>query len=301
MKPLIQMIGPTGVGKSRISLEIARRYNCEIISADSMQVYREFDIGTDKLGREEQEGIPHHLIDILGNCEQFNAQKFLAHAYRIARDIEQRGKIPLISGGTALYHRVLEKGIFPEPANKKNNRIEIEAMVNKEGLLQSWERLKKIDKAYAEKIGSGDRMRIVRALEIYRNTGRSPSDMFRESRTPFHSYRFVRIGLMTVRTELYDRINRRVDDMIQKGLVSEVKRLRRKYPSHCPPFKAIGYREIVEFLDGKITLKQAIDRLKRNTRRYAKRQMTWYRRWEKIHWYDPRDRTGIFNCLQEQL
>jgi len=301
MDTVIQLMGPTAAGKSRISIQVAREFNCEIISADSMQVYRGFDLGTDKVPPDQRDGIPHHLIDILENCEQFNAHRFLIRSHRIAREIIGRGRLPLVSGGTALYFRVMDRGIFPEKKDRGQARREIEEGVRMRGLDYYWRELIRIDPEYAQTIGPRDRIRIVRALEIHRNTGLPPTRMFRQNQTPFADFRLIRIALKVNRDILYQRIEQRVEDMIRRGLVEEVRQLAEKYPRSCPPFRAIGYREILDLLDGKISLPAAVDLLKRNSRRYAKRQLTWFRNQPNLQWFSPDDIAGIFSALRAAL
>jgi tRNA dimethylallyltransferase len=301
MKQIIQVLGPTGVGKSRFSIQLAQKIDGEIISADSMQVYRDFDIGTAKISEDERGGVPHHFIDMIADCSQFNAAIFLKKSFEISEGIIQRGRLPIVCGGTALYLRTMVRGIFPEPFPKKVSRKELDELVDTKGLTYLWNRLKAIDPEYAEKIRAKDRIRIVRAMEIYANTGVPPSEIFKRTETPFKGYRFWRIGLHRPRQELYRRIEERVDRMMASGLVEEVKRLRQMYPASCPPFKSLGYKEISMFLDGTVALEQAVDLIKQHTRNFAKRQLSWFRQEEDIDWFSPEEYPGIEVTVLEKL
>lgn len=286
-KYIIQVLGPTGIGKSRVSVELARRLGGEVISADSMQVYKDFNIGTAKITREETQGIPHHLIDIYSDCSQFNASVFLQKSFEIATDIIDRGHVPIVCGGTALYLKSMIKGIFPENEEKRISRDTLNRIAHNRGNLYLWERLNKIDPVYAEKIGKNDRVRIVRALEIYYNNRIPPSEIFKRTQTPFFDYTFLRFGLNMERKELYRRIEKRVDQMIAHNLLDEVLRLRKKYPPGCPPFKSVGYKEMIMFLEEQISFERAVELIKQHTRNFAKRQLSWFRQESDIHWFNP--------------
>jgi tRNA dimethylallyltransferase len=288
MKKIIQVLGPTGVGKSKVAVILAERIDGEIISADSMQVYREFDIGTDKISPAYRRKIPHYLIDILGDCSQFNASVFLEKSFETAKDIIGRGKVPIVCGGTALYLKTMMKGIFPEGKHKRVSRQTLERIVERQGLLPLWSKLNQVDPGYARKIGNNDKIRIIRAMEIYYNNGVPPSILFAMTQTPFKDYEFIRVGLNIPRDRLYSVIEQRVDDMIRRGLVEEVKRLREKYPPGCPPFKSLGYKEILMYLDNEEKgLEEAVDLIKQRSRNFAKRQLSWFRQEKDIRWFEP--------------
>lgn len=288
MKHIIQVLGPTGVGKSKIAVRLANKIGGEIISADSMQVYKDFDIGTDKIMPEEMKGIPHHMIDIFSDCNQFNSSIFLEKSFAIAEDIVSRNLTPIVCGGTALYLKTMINGIFPEAKEKRVSRERLMKIVESVGLERMWTRLNQVDPVYAQKIGKNDKVRIVRAMEIYYNNGCPPSEIFRETRSPFSGYRFVRVGLNMDRGELYRRIERRVDEMIKRGLLEEVERLKKIYPPSCPPFKSLGYKEMLMFLDGSdICFDEAIALIKKNSRNFAKRQLSWFRQETDIKWFEP--------------
>jgi len=301
MKKIIQVLGPTGVGKSGIAVALAKKFNGEIISADSMQVYRDFNIGTDKITPEAMENIPHHLVDILGDCSQFNASIFLEKSYAVSEEIISKKRLPIVCGGTALYLKTMIQGIFPEAKEKKVTREEIDEMVRVQGLLELWKKLHQVDPDYAAKIGPNDRVRITRALEIYYNNNIPPSEIFKKNITPYKDYDFIRIGLNLPREFLYKRIEDRVDKMIDKGLVQEVKELRKRYSQDCPPFKSLGYKEIVMFLENEIKLDVAIELIKQHSRNFAKRQLSWFRQESNIDWFTPQELQNIENFIHSQL
>ncbi|MDQ1350390.1 MAG: tRNA dimethylallyltransferase [Acidobacteriota bacterium] len=300
-KTIIQVLGPTGVGKSTVAVELAKKIRGEIISADSMQVYKEFDIGTAKISKEERQAIPHYLIDIYSDCAQFNASIFLRESYTVSEEIIQRDHIPVVCGGTALYLKCMMEGIFPESGEKRVSREKLNRIADTRGLEYMWNRLHKIDPRYAQKVGKNDKVRIVRALEIYYNNGAPPSEIFAQTQTPFHDYTFIRIGLNMDRPMLYQAIEKRVDRMIEQGLLEEVARLREKYPSDCPPFKSVGYKEMIMFMERKISLQKAIELIKQHSRNFAKRQLSWFRQEKNIHWFHPRELAKIEIFIMSQI
>jgi len=301
MKSIIQVLGPTGVGKSLLALNLAQEIKGEIISADSMQVYKDFDIGTAKLDRIQQKNIPHYLIDILSDCSQYNAAQFLNMSFEISEDIIRRGFIPVICGGTALYLRTMIRGIFPEQNRKRKSREMLNRQAKRNGLSSLWEKLKRIDSEYAAKIGPNDRIRIIRGLEIYYNQGEIPTEMFKKTQTPFRDYLFIRVGLTLERDELYQRINQRVDRMLESGLIREVQMLKKKYPSNCPPFGSLGYKEISMYLEGTVDLETATNLMKQHTRNFAKRQLSWFRQESDITWFDPSQYNQIVKWINYKL
>ncbi len=298
---LIQVLGPTGVGKSRMAIHLARKHNGEIISADSMQVYRGFDIGTDKLPLQRRGGVPHHLIDIVDDCSQFNAALFLETAFSTARAVRDRGHIPVVCGGTALYLRTMIRGIFPPPPCERVSRGVLKRLAEQQGLELLWKRLQRIDPEYGACVRPNDGIRIIRGLEIYYNHGKIPTMVFRETRTPFQGFRFIRIGLTLERSELYRRIEARVDRMLEQGLLEELQRLRKRMPPDCPPFRALGYRELGAYLDGKTTWTEAVEEIKRNSRRFAKRQLSWFRGEGDIRWFQPDEMDAVSTWLKAEL
>jgi tRNA dimethylallyltransferase len=300
MKPLIQVLGATGVGKSQVACAIARKFNAEIISADSVQVYRGFDIGTDKIDAQGRREIPHHLIDIISDCSQFNASKFLELSFAAAEAISARGRIPLVCGGTALYLRVMKQGIFAE-SKSSATRARLQEKGATQGWPALWQELQAIDPVYAQKISPHDKVRLVRALEIHHHCGLSPSEAFKRSSSPFAAYRFIRIGLEMDRKKLYQRINRRAERMLENGLLAEVRDLLKRYPPSCPPFKALGYKEIAAHLRGETDLPAALELMQRHSRQFAKRQLSWFRQEKDITWFAPENIEAIERYISQCL
>jgi tRNA dimethylallyltransferase len=289
MSIIIQVLGPTGVGKSQVAVELAREIKGEIISADSMQVYRGFNIGTAKLSPKEMKNIPHHLIDILNDCSQYNAARFLKMSFDLTTGIVKRNHVPIVCGGTALYLKMMIQGIFPEIKKRRISRTRLKQLGESRGNEFLWQKLAEVDPGYARKIAVNDRIRLVRALDIYYNQGLPPSEIFKKTVTPFGGFLFVRIGLNLERDRLYDKINHRVDNMFKSGFIEEVKQLRQKYPPDCPPFSSLGYKEINRFLDGEIDETEARHLIQQRTRNFAKRQLTWFRKEKDILWFHPDD------------
>jgi len=287
MNKIIQVLGPTGVGKSKVAVKLADRIGGEIISADSMQVYVDFNIGTDKLSESDRENIPHHLVDILSDGSQFNSSMFLEKSFEISENMIKQGKLPIVCGGTAMYLSTMIRGIFPEQESKRVSRETLNRIVARFGLDRLWRKLSEVDPVYAQKIGKNDRIRIVRAMEIFYNNRMPPSEIFRNTQTPFFRYEFIRIGLNLERSKLYRQIEKRVDSMIERGLLDEVIRLRHRYPPNCAPFKSLGYKEVIQYLEGIIgSWEETVNLIKQHTRNYAKRQLSWFRQEKDIYWFD---------------
>jgi tRNA dimethylallyltransferase len=279
MIPLIILAGPTTSGKSDTAIALAEKLDIEVINADSMQVYKYFDIGTAKPSREAREQVVHHLIDILEPDEEFNAFDFKIRALWHIEDIFHRGKTPLLVGGTGLYIKVLLEDydcavhISPEVAQNVRSYIE------EKGLPAAYEELNRIDPQAAQKITPNDPVRIERALAVFRQTGQKFSEFQQEEKPPTHPFPIQSFFLDWNREELYHNINKRVDKMIEQGLVEEVREiLNRGYASHLKPFQSIGYSQVVDYLQGAVSLDQAIYEIKRDTRHYAKRQITWFKK-----------------------
>ena len=277
-KPLI-ILGPTAAGKTALSIELAKKLGGEIISADSMQVYRGMDIGTAKPTTEERQDIPHHLIDIKDPDESWTVSDFVEQANGLTGSLAH----PIIVGGTGLYLWSLLEGFsFPIiPADK-----ELRERLEKEPLAELYSRLLTVDPDAAIKIHPNDKKRIIRALEVFELTGK-PISKLQEPRRSVAGSPPLLIGLNLPREELYSRINQRVDSMIEKGLIDEVKGLLAKgYSKALPSFQALGYKEVVEYLDGKWNKEQMIEELKKRTRNFARRQMTWFRRFKNVRWVE---------------
>ena len=287
MDKLIILTGPTAVGKSELSIKLAKAINGEIISADSIQVYKELNIGSAKIMPEEMQGIRHYLIDVLEPTEDFNVFIFKKMAKEAIEDIISRGKIPIIVGGTGFYIQSIIYDIdFDEEDNSKI-RLELEELAREKGNDYIHGELAKVDKASAMKIHPNNTKRVIRALEYYRLNNKPISlhnETERAKEAVFDAKYFV---LNDKRELLYERINKRVDKMIQLGLVEEVISLLDKgLDSSYNSMQGIGYKEIVEYLDGKCSLDEAVDNIKKNTRHFAKRQLTWFRREENVNWIE---------------
>ncbi len=290
---IIIIVGPTCTGKSDLSVYLAREFEGEVINADSMQVYKYFDIGTAKPNVVERSDAHHHLIDVVEPFEEFNAALFKERADFFIKDISSRGKIPIIVGGTGLYIKALVYGLFVAP---KNNELR-EDLQKKytEDPLQFYNELKEIDSGYALKISPRDKIRVVRAMEVFKSTGIKMSEWSRLHGFKKKRYNVLKLGLRKQRDELYSRINKRVDDMLNAGWVDEVKNiLLMGYSEGLKPFSGIGYKEILYYIKGLISYEDMVKDIKKNTRRYAKRQMTWFSKEEDITWHEyPEDIENI--------
>lgn len=285
---LVVIAGPTGVGKSDIAIEVARRIDGEIISADSMQIYKGMDIGTAKASPEQRKEIRHHLLDIREPGEKFDVNEYQLLARNAINEIRGRNKIPILVGGTGLYIRaVLLPLKFPPTDDSGSIRKRYEDIAAEKGARHLWEQLVQADPPAANKIEITDKRRIIRALEVIELTGRPFSESYEDWTKSKPLYDALLFGLVAERHLLYDKINKRVDGMVDRGLVDEVKTLLQKglYDA-LTAGQAIGYKEIVSFLNGDIPFEQAVESIKIATRNYAKRQLTWFRADPKIKWID---------------
>ena len=283
------LIGPTAVGKTKMSIELAKAFNGEIISGDSMQIYRKMDIGTAKISSSEMEGIPHHLIDIKDPHESFSVAEFQELVRKKIIEISSRGKLPMIVGGTGLYiQSVLYDYHFSEAPSDEEFRINLEKLVEKEGSQYLHNQLVNIDPESAKKIHPHNVRRVIRALEVYHCTGKTMTDI-QKTQQPELLYDAAMIGLTMDREKLYGRINKRVDLMLQEGLMNEVESFYEQGLRDCQSIQAIGYKELYEFFDGSISFENAVENLKQNSRRYAKRQLTWFRNKMDVKWFDMTD------------
>jgi tRNA dimethylallyltransferase len=302
IRNLVLILGPTGVGKSRTAVSLALRFEGEIINGDSIQVYRGFDIGTDKPAPEDRRRVPHHLIDAVNPRVQFTAADFVKEALRAAVEISGRGRVPFVVGGTGLYLKALVDGLFPGPGRDPDLRAELEAEARDKGLEGLFLRLREVDPDYARTIRSRDRMRIIRALEVYRLTGRPLSEHFRNTAPPTGRANVIRIGLELERQVLYRRIDERVERMFAGGLVEEVRGLLAAgIGEDAPPFRALGYKHVLNVLRGAISEEEARALTKTDTRHYAKRQITWFRKTAGVAWFSPDDISGLESYLEKQL
>lgn len=290
-KKLVILTGPTAVGKTKLSIELAKRINGEIISADSMQVYRSMDIGSAKITTEEMEGIPHHLIDCLSPFEEFNVVLFQSLANEAMETIWEKGKIPILTGGTGFYiQAVLYKIDFTENHDNSEIRKRLEETAVTKGAVFLHDKLKEVDPKAAGEIHANNVKRVIRALEFYELTGKKISEHNETQRKNESPYEFSYFVLNDHRKDLYERIDQRVDEMIASGLVREVTALKemgldRTYIS----MQGIGYKEILAYLEGEITLEEAVYIIKRDTRHFAKRQLTWFKRERDVIWINKYD------------
>jgi len=286
MNHLVAIVGPTGVGKSRLALQLARAFHGEIVSADSRQVYRHMDIGTAKPGTEELSLVPHHLISIVNPDESFSLAQYQALAYRNIRDIQQRDKLPFLVGGSGLYvWAVLEGWKIPSVPPDLEFRQNLEKRAVNSGANELYQELMKVDPAAAQKIDPRNTRRVIRALEVHRKTRTSFSQLKAKETPPFNI--FI-IGLTADRAELYRRIDLRVDEMIEQGLVAEVEKLvKMGYDFNLPAMSGIGYKQIGLFIKGGLTLAAAIQQIKFETHRFVRHQYAWFRlKDDRIHWFD---------------
>jgi len=291
---LIIIAGPTGIGKSIISLDIAHAFRGEIISADSMQVYRFMDIGTAKPSPEDRALVPHHLIDVVDPDEEFNAALYGNEARRVIGKLHENKKNILVIGGTGLYIRVLTGGLVPGPGRDAGLRDIFRQEIERYGTAYLHERLKEKDRDAAERIHPNDAVRLMRALEVIELSGESIVAQQKNHGFGDRPYECLKIGLMEDRGRLYEKIDRRCDEMIEKGLVGEVENLlARGYSESLKPMQSLGYRHMIAYLKGTMSLDEAVTRMKRDTRNYAKRQLTWFRADGEIVWFNPGDRDGI--------
>jgi tRNA dimethylallyltransferase len=287
---LLVLVGPTAVGKTDLSLHLAESFSCEIISADSMQIYRGMNIGTAKASKEERERIPHHLIDICNPDDSFSVTDFQQLAACHIQDISERANLPFIVGGTGLYVQSVAYGYqFSEGGADEEFREKFRTLGLEQGGEALLKQLKDIDPQSAERLHPNDHRRIIRALEVYHLTGQTMSEQLKNQKLA-SPYRLLIIGLNRDRKQLYERINARVDLMIEEGLIDEVRSLLDAgYSDHLTSMQGLGYKEIVSYLQGQLSLEEAIDMLKQSTRRFAKRQLSWFRRMKEIEWFDMTD------------
>jgi len=302
-KPLIVIVGPTAVGKTKLSIEIAKQFNGEVISGDSMQVYRGMDIGTAKVRSEEMEGIPHHLIDIQEPCEPYTAAEFQRQVNSSIASIQAAGRLPIIAGGSGLYIQSVLYGYrFGEQKRDEERTAKLEKELEELGADVLHTRLKTYNAEKAEKIHPNNHRRLIRALELYETkTTSSKSELMKNLEES--SCKPLVIGLEMERSLLYHRINERVDQMIAAGLIDEVKTLVAKGYQDCQAMNAIGYKELIPFIKGDMKLDEAIELLKRNSRRYAKRQYTWFRNKMDVQWHEirPEHAEKSFSVISSEI
>jgi tRNA dimethylallyltransferase len=284
--PAVAIVGTTASGKSALGMALAERFHGEIITCDALQVYRHMDVGTAKPGADERSRIPHHLLDVRDPCDDFSAGDYL----RLGRDalagISARDRIPLVVGGTGFYLRALIEGLFEGPGRSDALRARMRRIISKRGAGTLHHALSRVDQETAARLAPADAERIIRAYEIYLVSGHNMSWWQGRPRDRLQGFRWLKLGILWPRPQLYERIDRRVEEMFRHGFVEEVQELLKRYPRNCHAFKAIGYRQIAGYLDAESTLDQALEDTQRESRRYAKRQTTWFRSDPEIVWLD---------------
>lgn len=285
-KKLVVLTGPTAVGKTELSIELAKRINGEIISCDSIQVYKGFDIGSAKITPEEMNGVPHHLIDILEPTEPFSIADFKEYALRAMDDIYSRGHIPILTGGTGFYIQSVVNDISFEETEDDGYRQKLEILLQEKGIDYLYEMLKEVDPVSCESIHKNNTKRVIRALEFNHQTGKKISEHNETERAKTSPYNFAYFVLDCDRDALYKRIEKRIDIMVEQGVVDEVKNLIDTYhlTSDHTSMQGIGYKEFIPYLKGEQSLEETLEILKRDTRHFAKRQLTWFRREREVIW-----------------
>jgi len=291
IKSVIVIVGPTCSGKSNLSLKLAQLLPSEIISADSRQIYIHLNIGTAKPSKEQLKKTSHHLIDTLDPSENYDASLFEKDAEKIINQIHNKNKTPIVVGGSGLYIKALIDGIFDTADRNEEYRKELSQQRKEFGNDFLYEELKKVDPESASKMLPQNWKRVIRALEVFHSTGESIlTHHQKQSNQKNRNYNYKQFGLNWERSILYENIDARVDEMLENGFVEEVKNiLNHGYDKHLNSLNSVGYKEIIQYLDGKISFDRANELMKRNTRHYAKRQMTWFRKDERIHWFDVND------------
>ncbi|MBI5810524.1 MAG: tRNA (adenosine(37)-N6)-dimethylallyltransferase MiaA [Deltaproteobacteria bacterium] len=299
---IVVITGPTASGKSALAALLSRLFNGEIISADSMQVYRYMDVGTAKPPEEDRRAVPHHLIDVADPREDYTAERFRKEAADKIREIRGRGKNVFVAGGTGLYIKALLFGIFEGPEADISLRDELLREAELNGAEALFERLKEADPVAASKTHPNNLRRVIRALEVYSLTKRPISEFQQEHGFREAGYDALKIGLVRERAALYRDIENRVDRMMEEGLLDETRALiERGFNMRLKPMRGLGYKEMADCLNGELSLDEAVALLKKNTRRYAKRQMTWFRKDNGIAWFSPEEKEDIVSLVKRHL
>lgn len=288
MKPIVYVIGgPTASGKSKLAVELAKKVNGEIISADSMQIYKEMNIGTAKVNKEEMQGVQHYLVDFVSPDERYSVSNFKKDAEKAIEKILEKGKTPIVVGGTGLYIDSLIYGIeFQNEEVDLEYREKLNKIADEKGLESLYKKAQEIDLEAMKKISINDRKRIIRVLEIYHKTGKTKTEQELQSRKNEVMYEYKVFAITMNREKLYERIEKRIDFMIEQGLIEEVKQILEKYHTFPTAMQGLGYKEVVEYLEGSCTKEEMIEKIKKETRHYAKRQLTWFRKNKETIWLD---------------
>ena len=304
---LVAVVGPTASGKSHLAIGLAIRFGGEILNCDSLQMYRHFDLGTAKLPPQERSGIPHHFLDILNPDEQFAAGEYMRQARQVLTEVSSRGNLPIVVGGTGFYLRALVDGLFIGPSRNTELRQRLAQRGKQRGSAYLHRLLQRLDQATAAQIHANDRPKLIRALEVCLLARRPASELFREGRSKLEGYHVIKVGLNPPRDVLHERINERTRTLFDQGLVQEVQGiLDRGYPSTIPPLGSHGYRQAVDYLEGKLSKEEALYHAQSRTRQYAKRQMTWFRKEAGVRWFsgfgtDPEIERQVVGFLWNEL
>jgi tRNA dimethylallyltransferase len=282
---LVAILGPTATGKSALGIALARRFGGEVVSCDSTAVYRGFDIGTDKVPLAEQGGIPHHMVDVADPSEEYSAARYAREAAAVMRDITRRGRLPILVGGTGLYYRALTRGFFPGPGRDAALRARLERIAARRGVESLHRCLERIDRPSAERIQPRDLKRIIRALEVYRLTGRPLTEHFADTESAIPEYRVTAFALTIPPDQTAERVARRVDAQFEEGLLDEIRRLLESgLPETAHPFTGLVYRQALEHLHGVRNEAETRELIVRENRRYSKRQLIWFRKEPNLRW-----------------
>lgn len=281
---LVVVLGPTASGKTALALAIARRFEGEIVNCDSVAMYRDFEIGTAKPSAAERAEIPHHLLDFVDPTASVTAGEYARQARQVLREIEQRGRPPIVSGGTGLYLRALLEGLFPEPQRSEELRNRLRRRAEEGGPERLHRILRRLDSPAAERIHANDIPKVIRAIEVCLASRRPMTELWQEGREPLRGFRIVRLGLNPERDALYVRINQRAAKMFEAGLIAETERLWKKYGDQARPLTSLGYKQAMQILRGESDRKLALEAAQQAHRNYAKRQMTWFRREPEVRW-----------------
>ncbi len=294
--------GPTAIGKTKIAIKMAKEFDGEIVNADSRQIYKDFDIGTGKPSEEEFKEVKHHLFGFLDGNQRFSAYDYMKLASDVILDLIEKKKVPIVVGGTGLYIHSLLYGLFPDGERDETLREKIKIEGEKKGWDFLYEKLEKIDFEYAKKININDKIRIIRALEVYYKTGKSLTENFKATESPLKELYPIKIFVNEKRKILYEKINKRVLQMFKEGLIEEVKKLvALGYNEQCPAFQSIGYRYVILYLRGEIDREKAIELMQRDTRHYAKRQIVWFKKEKGFQHFNPDDSGKISEYIKREI
>ena len=304
MKPaVVAILGPTATGKSALALAVAERYNGEIINCDSTAVYRGFDIGTDKIAVADRRGIPHHLIDIVDPTEEYTAAHYARDAAAVVRDIHARGRLPILAGGTGFYFRALTRGLFPGPGRDIELRQRLETIAGRRGVAFLHRMLQRVDPPSALRIQPRDLKRLVRALEVFFLTGRPLTTHFADTVSPLPDFDVVGVALRLPASQISERVTRRVDEQFERGLLDEIRGLlARGVPESARPFGGLVYRQALEHLHGLRDETATRALIAQENRRYARRQLIWFRKEPNLSWFDgPGEFAGTVAAVQRLI